>query len=71
MSYGTSGCKRRQSLVMILRPAVFECDVPSLDVARFHQALPNCSHPVRHRIVPTPAPRSPMTGIAGCCARAG
>ena len=39
------GRKRWQSLVMILRPTVLECHVPSLDVAAFYQAVPNCSHP--------------------------
>jgi hypothetical protein len=39
------GSQGWQPLVVILRQAIFERDVPSFYVAGFHQALANCSDP--------------------------
>jgi hypothetical protein len=33
------GCKRRQPINLVLRPAVFDCDILALDIAGFLQAL--------------------------------
>ena len=43
-------------------------DVLALDVASFLQPLAECGHDVRPRR--RPAAENPITGIAGCCARA-
>ena len=51
----------------VLCPAVFDCDVLAFDVSGFAQALAECA-PVR--TVGDALPRNPITGIAGCCARA-
>src|SRR5262249_16416859 len=37
----------RKSIVLSLRPAVFECDVATLDVAGFSQALLDCFNKAR------------------------
>ena len=41
-----SAAKRRQPIVLILRPAVFDCDVLAFDVAGFAQALAECRHKI-------------------------
>jgi hypothetical protein len=33
------GCERWQPIVLIFRPAIFDCDVLALDIASFLQAL--------------------------------
>ena len=35
------------SIVLVLGRPVFDCDVPTLDIASFLQALAECSHQVR------------------------
>jgi hypothetical protein len=63
------GRKRWQPFVLILRPAILERHILSLDVASILQAC---------RIAATrkasgfddPLPRNPTTGIVGCCAHA-
>ena len=63
------GRQRRQPVVLTLRPAVFDRDVLALDEAGFLQALAERRHDVRVRRAIVPL-RNPITGIAGCCARA-
>ena len=43
------GGERRQSIILALRPAVFDRHVPALDSAGFVQALAECSEPLRER----------------------
>ena len=43
------GRQRGQSIILFLRPAVFDHHVPALDVAGFVQALVECSNPLRER----------------------
>jgi hypothetical protein len=38
------GGQRRQPLVISLRPAVFDCDIPALDETRPIEALTECGH---------------------------
>jgi hypothetical protein len=58
-----------QSVVLVLRPAILDHDILALDVTGFANALPECG-----QITCTSASaellRKPITGIAGCCARA-
>src|SRR5262249_3020619 len=54
--------QRRQPIVVPFRPAVFDRDLASLVYAGFAQALADGSG--------GPWRRNPITGIAGCCARA-
>ena len=64
------GRQRRQSIVLALRPAILDRHVLTLDIAGFLQALAERGH-VSARIRSGDAPlRNPITGIAGCCARA-
>ena len=64
------GRQRRQPVVLALRPAIFDRDVAALDVAGSRsgpggtrpRACANCGGML--------AMRNPITGIAGCCARA-
>ena len=64
------GRQRRQTVGLILRPAIFDRDVLALDIACFLQALAECeSRRVGDRQRCQPC-RNPITGIAGCCARA-
>jgi hypothetical protein len=44
------GCKRRQSIILLLRPAVFERNVSALDVASFLQASLEWSQTVSVRL---------------------
>ena len=64
------GRQFRQAIVVIVRPAVFDRHVAALDVAGFAQALAECRHAICGRRRPTRRSRNPITGIAGCCARA-
>ena len=58
-----------QSIILALCPAIFDHDVLAVDVARFVQALAKRGHVVAY--APGDALlRNPITGIAGCCARA-
>jgi len=43
------GGERWQSIILALRPAVFDRPVPALDRAGFVQALAECSEPLRER----------------------
>ena len=43
------GGERRQSIILALRPAVFDSQVPALDRAGLVQALAECSKPLRER----------------------
>jgi hypothetical protein len=59
----------RKSIVLSLRPTILDCDVATLDVAGFSQPLFDCFDKAAYGAGET-LPRMPMTGIAGCCARA-
>ena len=63
------GGQRRQPIVLALRPAVFDRDVLALGIAGFAQAFAECRQIGRHA-GGAPLSRNPITGIAGCCARA-
>ena len=63
------GRQIRQPVVLTFRPAIFDRDVPTLDKARFRSGLGGTRQRVpsaRQR----PLAENPITGIAGCCARA-
>jgi hypothetical protein len=63
------GRQRRQSIHLILGPAVFERHILALDITGVFQALAKCAQ----RVLVAPgdlASSSPITGIAGCCALA-
>ena len=62
------GCQLRQPIEFILGPAVCDRDVLAFDKAGLLQALAKCAQTVRARV--DVEPRNPITGIAGCCARA-
>ena len=63
------GRQRRQSIDLTVGPAVLDRHVLAFDVAGLVQALAECGQGARpaHRRVGL---RNPITGIAGCCARA-
>ena len=64
------GRQRRQPIVLTFRPAEFDRDVLALDVAGFLSG-PRGTRPRTRRVRrATPLSRNPITGIAGCCARA-
>ena len=63
------GRQRRQSIDLILGPAVFDRHVLALDIAGVLQALAKCAQTVRDGSGDVGS-RNPITGIAGCCARA-
>src|SRR5262249_55207228 len=63
------GRQRRQPLELPLSPAIFDRHVLALDIAAVLEALAECAHTVRKRVGDVP-PRNPITGMAGCCARA-
>ena len=63
------GRQRRQSIELILGPAVYDRHVLALDIAGLLQALAKCAQTVRD-VSGDVASRNPITGIAGCCARA-
>ena len=60
----------RQTIVLILRPAIFDRHILALDIAGFLQALTECGHLGCKAGSGDPLLRNPTTGIAGCCARA-
>ena len=64
------GRQRRQSIQLIVGPAILDRDVLALDEAGLLQALAECraDDPRTHRAMRLL--RNPITGIAGCCARA-
>ena len=59
----------QQPTELIICPPEFYLYIPAFDVAGFRKTLIECSH-----VAPIhgdePAWRNPITGIAGCCARA-
>ena len=63
------GRQCRQSIILTLRPAIFDRHILALDIAGFAQALAERVNEVQ-RILGDPLLRNPITGIAGCCARA-
>ena len=64
------GRQRRQPIELSLGPAVFDRHVLALDIAALLQALAKYAQIVRVRRVRRCGARNPITGIAGCCARA-
>ena len=64
------GRQRRQAIVLTLRPAVFDRHVLALDIAGLLQALAKRAHAGPRTSSADAASRNPITGIAGCCARA-
>ena len=66
----SSAAKSRQSIVLALRPAIFDRDISALDIADFFQALDETGRPDARIGQPNVAAENPTTGIAGCCARA-
>ena len=64
------GRQRRQSIVLTFRPAIFDRDVLALDIAGLLQALAERGHACAPIVTGRSAWRNPITGIAGCCARA-
>src|SRR5262245_12911373 len=64
------GCEVGQYIVLVLRPAILDHDILALDVAGFANALPECGQIARARSASAELLRNPITGIAGCCARA-
>src|SRR5262249_49226723 len=69
LSTNQFGCKLRQPIVLALRPAVFDHYVLALHIADLLQALPKFAQTVC-QLSGDLWSRSPITGIAGCCARA-
>jgi hypothetical protein len=57
---------------LVLRPAVFDRHVLTLDVAGLLEALAKCAQQGSRGIASSDdlGSRNPITGIAGCCARA-
>ena len=64
------GRQRRQPVDLILGPAVFDRDVLAFDIAGVLQALAKSRADDPRNLQAIRAPRKPITGIAGCCARA-
>ena len=62
--------QRRQAIVLALQPVVLDRHVLALDVAGFAKAFAERGHIVRAEASADPALTNPITGIAGCCARA-
>src|SRR5262249_35478426 len=58
-----------QPVVFILRPAIFDCRVVALDVASLAEPLRKAANRFDITLA-EPVARYPITGIAGCCARA-
>ena len=57
------------ALVASLRPAIFDCDCPSLGPAEFVQSLHKSGGPLA--LASVAPPKNPMVGnLPGCCARA-
>ena len=55
---------------LIVRPAILDRDVLALDEPSLLQALPERVQTIRERVRRGVLLRNPITGIAGCCARA-
>ena len=70
LSANQFGRQRRQPIELILGPAVFDRHVLALDIAGVLQALAKCAQTVRVSRQAMCGSRNPITGIAGCCARA-
>ena len=69
LSANQIGRQCRQSIVLVFCPTVFDRHVAAFDIAGFTQPWRNA----RTRSAYTsgdPLLRNPITGIAGCCARA-
>ena len=64
------GRQRRQPIELVLRPAIFDRYVLALDVARVLQTLAEMRADGPQTASGDTAWRNPITGIAGCCARA-
>ena len=60
----------RQPIVLVFRPAVFDRDVLALDVTGFAQPFDGMRRQLSRIPRRDAASRNPITGIAGCCARA-
>ena len=58
----------RQSIVLALRPAIFDRHVPALEIAGFAQALAKGTQTARERSGDS-LPRNPISGNADRCAR--
>ena len=63
------GRQRRQSIVLVFCPAIFDRHVLALDIACLLQTLAERRNGSRARSGDA-LPRKPITGIADCCARA-
>jgi len=63
------GGQRRQSIILILPPAVFDRQILALDETGFTQTLAECGISMV-RCGGRPGVENPTTCIAGCCARA-
>jgi hypothetical protein len=61
------GRQGRQSIDMILGPAVFNRYILTLDNARVFKALAECAHTLPHSVRRSGV-KNPITGITGCCA---
>jgi hypothetical protein len=55
-----------QSIIVTVRSAVFDSYIAPFLIPGFGEAPPEAVHPLRHGMTL----RNPITGIAGCCARA-
>ena len=64
------GRQRRQPIDLTFGPAVFDRHVLALDIAGLLQALAECAQTVAQLVSGDVGLRNPITGIAGCCARA-
>src|SRR5215472_5155057 len=62
-------CLSTEAPVLVFRPAIFDSDVAAFDETCFVEAAPECRQ-LRRVCLRGCHARSPMTGIAGCCARA-
>ena len=63
------GRNRRQSIVLTVRPVEIDGDVLALEEANFFQAIAERGNEMAHGAA-EPLHMNPITGIAGCCARA-
>src|SRR5262245_23623652 len=63
------GRQGRQSIILLIRPAVFDRYIPALDITGFAQTLRNATTNGANDSADALL-RNPITGIAGCCARA-
>ena len=71
LSANQIGRQCRQSIVLVLRPAVFDRYILTLDVAGSPQPMVKCAQRgPRDSVVDDLGSRNPITGIASGCARA-